>query len=179
MYKCQKCGREFPREYAIEFSFCCSHECGGLLEYFERLPPATPKDTTNPKDLIGMTKPPVGLVPPALIIHVSQAMKNGAIKYGPYNWRSNKVRMSIYLDAALRHILELLDGEDFASDSGVHHAAHAAACMGIILDALETGSLVDDRPKKGAAAKLIARFTSQKHVSHMEAAQPSNERSTS
>ena len=154
-------------------------EIQDLFEYIAEKnpigPPSAIVDKTNPKDLIGMTKPPLDLVPPALIIWVSQAMKNGAIKFGPFNWRDNKVRMSIYIAAALRHILALQDGEDVAQDSQVHHAAHAAACMGIILDALETGNLVDDRPKKGAASQLLARFTSQKHVSHMQAAQPSNE----
>ncbi|MEY9242511.1 hypothetical protein ABIF27_003166 [Bradyrhizobium elkanii] len=48
------------------------------------------------------------------------AMKNGAKKYGPYNWRSNKVRMTIYIEAAQRHLAALLDGEDKASDSQVH-----------------------------------------------------------
>ncbi|WP_370200055.1 dATP/dGTP diphosphohydrolase domain-containing protein [Bradyrhizobium elkanii] len=53
-------------------------------------------------------------------MHTAMAMKNGAKKYGPYNWRSNKVRMTIYIEAAQRHLAALLDGEDKASDSQVH-----------------------------------------------------------
>lgn len=116
-------------------------------------------DSTNPKDLIGQTKPQLHLVPPALTIHAAKAMENGAKKFGPYNWREKKVRMTVYISAAMRHLNSLLDGEDFASDSGVHHAAHAAACCGIILDALECKCLLDDRPLKGCAADLIARLT--------------------
>lgn len=114
---------------------------------------------TNPKDIIGLTKPPLRLVPPALIIHVSRAMANGAKKYGPYNWRGNRVRLTVYLEAAMRHILQKLDGEDIEPDSGCTHEAHAAACMGIILDAHACGALIDDRPTKGAAARLIREFT--------------------
>ena len=116
-------------------------------------------DETNPKDLIGHLKPPVHLVPPALILHVSKAMENGAKKYGAANWRDKKVRMTVYLAAAMRHLLALEDGEDYAGDSGTHHAAHIAACCGIILDALEGGQLLDDRPAKGPAAAIIKKFT--------------------
>lgn len=113
----------------------------------------------NPKDVIGATKPNLALVPPAGKIHVALAMANGAQKYGAYNWRLNPVQLLIYLAAAQRHIDQFMDGEDLAADSGVHHLAHAAACLMIVLDALETGNLVDDRPAPGAASALIERHT--------------------
>ncbi len=119
---------------------------------------AAPK-STNPKDLIGYRKPPVALVPPSFEIFVSQAMKLGAKKYGPYNWRKEKVSLMTYLAAARRHIDQFIDGEDLDTESGVNHLAHAAACMAISLDALATNNLVDDRPPKGAAAELIKQFT--------------------
>jgi hypothetical protein len=126
-------------------------------------------DTTNPKDRIGMTKPALHLVPPALKIHVAEAMNYGAFKagpdkkgYGPYNWRDTKVRLTVYIAACMRHLDSLLDGENLASDSQVHHAAHCAAGCGIILDAMEQGTLIDDRPKPGHAAELLERFTAKK-----------------
>lgn len=118
-------------------------------------------DSTNPKDLVGVKKPQLHLVPPALTIHVATAMENGAQKYGPYNWRSKKVRGTVYIAAAMRHLAQYLDGEEVAPDSGVHHLAHAAACLGIILDARETGALLDDRPTPGAASRLISKLTKQ------------------
>jgi len=99
------------------------------------------------------------LVPPAAIIHEAKAMMDGAQKYGPYNWRENSVAASVYIAAAMRHIYSWLDGEELAEDSECHHLGHARACLGLLLDALETGNLVDDRPIKGAAADLIKRFT--------------------
>lgn len=116
-------------------------------------------DSTNPKDKIGARKPNLHLIPPALWIHTAKAMENGAKKFSPYNWRENKVKGSIYVSAALRHLLSYLDGEDCASDSNVHHLGHAAACLGILLDAEATGNLIDDRPKAGQAAQLIEKFT--------------------
>lgn len=113
---------------------------------------------TNPKDLIGAKKPPLSLVPPSSIIYQAMAMADGARKYGPYNWRENKVLVMIYLDAAMRHLQSYLDGEDYAQDSGHPHLAHALASIGIIVDALTTGNLIDNRPKPGSAAKLIAEY---------------------
>ncbi len=117
--------------------------------------------SSNPKDAIGLTKPALRLVPPALALHVSQAMADGAKKYGAYNWRKNAVRLTIYIEAALRHLYSLLDGEDCARDSGHMHAAHVAACMAIILDAYETGNLIDDRADDGCAADVIDGMTAK------------------
>lgn len=114
---------------------------------------------SNPKSRFGIKKPPLHLVPPASSIYQAQAMKDGAQKYGPYNWRENSVAASVYVAAALRHLTSWYDGEDKAQDSGVHHLGHALACIGIIVDAIETGNLVDDRPKPGAAGRLIADLT--------------------
>ena len=111
---------------------------------------------TNPKDLIGVKKVQLNLVPPSSIIYQALAMEDGARKYGPYNWRENKVIASIYVAAALRHLQAWYDGEEVAADSQKPHLAHALACLGIIVDAKETGNLVDDRPLPGAAGRLIA-----------------------
>jgi hypothetical protein len=115
-------------------------------------------DETNPKDLLGVKKVRVSLVPPSSIIYQALAMENGGEKYGPYNFREKKVRASIYYEAAFRHLMSWFDGEECAADSGKPHLAHALACVGILVDATETGNLVDDRPKPGAAAALIEKW---------------------
>jgi hypothetical protein len=113
---------------------------------------------TNPKDLIGRKKCPLSLVPPVSLIYQAEAMRCGAEKYGAYNWRTKKVKATIYVDAALRHIMAYLDGENIALDSARPHIGHALACLGILADATEGGFLEDDRPVKGAAAKVLDRF---------------------
>jgi hypothetical protein len=123
-------------------------------------PESKPKTVlgTNPKDLLGQKKVALNLVPPSSIIYQALAMEDGARKYGPYNWRTNKVIASIYIAAAMRHLMSWHDGEELAEDSQKPHLAHALACLGIIVDAKETGNLVDDRPVVGAASSLIKKF---------------------
>lgn len=110
----------------------------------------------NPKDRLGARKPDLSLVPPAATIYTALAMENGAAKYGPFNWRGNKVLARVYVAATLRHVAAWLDGEERADDSGVPHLGHALASLAILVDALETGNLIDDRPTAGAAARLLA-----------------------
>jgi len=120
------------------------------------------KDKSNPKDIIGVTKPSIGLIPPSALILESEAFKDGARKYGAFNYRQTPVRASIYIDAALRHLLSYLDGEQKTRDSGVDHRAAVRACMAILIDCEQTGNLIDDRPIKGTAAKLIEELTEKK-----------------
>lgn len=110
----------------------------------------------NPKDLLGDKKPPLWLVPGPFLVMLAKVMRLGAHKYGAYNWREKKVRATVYVSAAQRHLAALLDGEDIDPESGESHAAHVGACMAIYCDALATGNLVDDRPVAGAAGQLIA-----------------------
>jgi len=117
------------------------------------------EEGTNPKDQVGAKKPPVHLIPAAAEIAESLVMALGARKYGPYNWRRTKVRASIYVAAARRHLLQWFDGQDDDPESGVSHLAHARACLGILLDAVATGNVVDDRPPVGVASALIEKHT--------------------
>lgn len=116
---------------------------------------------TNPKDKIGSKKVPLSLIPGSALAHTAMAMKNGADKYGAYNWRQEKVQMMIYLDAILRHTLAIIDGENLAEDSGVDHLAHIMAGCAILLDCKETGNLIDDRPTKGATSKTLNKLNSR------------------
>ena len=115
---------------------------------------------TNPKDLVGINKvPTLSVIPSASLIYEALAMRDGAAKYGPMNWREKGVKASIYVDACLRHVMLWMDREECASDSGVPHLGHAKACLGILADAIEAGSLIDDRPAfPGAAAALLERW---------------------
>lgn len=112
----------------------------------------------NPKTAIGVTKVPLHLVPPSAKHYLAEALADGARKYGPYNWREHAISISVYKAALERHMDAFWDGEDLASDSGVHHAAHAMACLAIMLDAMSIGKLHDDRPTPGASAELQRKY---------------------
>lgn len=132
---------------------CIQH----IREYYGMEQPAP--DPTNPKDLLGEKKVSFTKLPAVAIAHAAHAMMNGAVKFGSYNWREKKVQAEIYIDAAMRHITAWNEREECASDSGVHHLGHAIACLAILLDAQETGNLVDNRPPStGAYPKALARL---------------------
>ena len=116
-------------------------------------------DEANPKDIIGSRKPQLHLIPPSALVLEALVMELGAEKYSPFNWRDKPVSMNGYLSAIMRHVAQLLDGEDFDSESRISHLAHIRAGAGILIDAMETGNLIDNRPPKGAAARLIAQHT--------------------
>jgi hypothetical protein len=113
------------------------------------------KDDVNPKDAIGKAKVAFALFPFTAQAHASHAMMDGAHKYGPYNWREKRVSAEVYVHAAIRHIANWFEREETAGDSGAHHLGHAIACCAILLDAQETGHLLDDRPKNGAAISAL------------------------
>jgi len=116
----------------------------------------------NPKDALGVKKPSLSKIPPIALIHESLAMMDGAGKYGPFNWRQNKIQLSIYVDAMLRHLLAFWSGEQYAEDSGCHHLGHMRACAGILLDAEATGNLVDDRSANAEAFNTAMKTVMEK-----------------
>jgi len=115
----------------------------------------------NPKTVLGMAKPLTFAIPPSALIHLGGAMENGRKKYGLMNWREKGVSASVYADAAERHLMAWRDGEAIADDSGCHHLAHVMACCAILLDAMECGTLNDDRPVPGPAGRMIAERTAK------------------
>lgn len=108
----------------------------------------------NPKTAVGATKVPLHLVPPVASHYLALAFKDGAAKYGPYNWREHRVSASVYYGAARRHLDAWWDGEDESPDALVHHLGHVMACCAIVLDAMTVGKLNDDRPSPGATPRL-------------------------
>lgn len=133
------------------------------------------KVQTNPKTLMGNQKVPIlSVVPPASIIAQATAMRYGAFLapradgkkgYGPYNWRDQPVEAHSYVDAAMRHLMQWFDGDDYeiirddesrAIDM-VSHLGFALATIGIIVDAQANDTLIDTRPKvrKMAASNML------------------------
>lgn len=103
---------------------------------------------TNPKDVIGSGKLPLGLTPDTMEVFATMAFLEGALKYGRYNWRAAGVRASIYYDAVKRHLAKWWNGEWSDEKTGVPHLASALACIAIILDAYVCEKLTDDRPPR-------------------------------
>lgn len=117
-----------------------SHYTGGSI--------APEKKETNPKDAVGIAKAPMSCVPAPVLLELGLAMAEGARKYGRHNYRVTGVRMSVYYDAALRHLFAYWEGQDADPDSGLPHLVKAMACLTVLRDADMRGMLEDDRPPK-------------------------------
>lgn len=121
---------------------------------------------SNPKDIIGSDKLPMGLVPDTVIAYASLGFLEGMLKYGLVNWRAMGVRISIYMDACKRHLAKFQNGEWEDPQTKVPHLASALACIGIILDAHVSGKLEDDRPLCSPTAELIDSLS--ENVKHLK-----------
>lgn len=146
------------RGYAVELSNQLFRDQGdsrwkndrGTVVREKGAPPPAPTPgyaDGNPKSLQGAKKFSLRYLPLSANIAVNQAFEDGAKKYGAANWREKGVATTVYVDAALRHIMQYFDGgQKLAADSGVHNLGHAMACLAIIIDAEQEGQLIDDRP---------------------------------
>src|ERR1035437_5787249 len=104
---------------------------------------------------------PLDLVCPAGVAHEAQAMRDGFIKYWYASYLNDGVEMTARhcLAAAKRHIERLLACEDKAPEpNGAHHAGHARAMLGIYLECMEAGVLVDDRHPRHKANPYIGKM---------------------
>jgi len=127
------------QQWGITTDFCPS--MGNLYAVPKYLPPEDPKGEA------GKTKAQLQLIPPVFNSQVAKALACGAAKYGPWNWREHKVEMMTYLGAMKRHIDQVIEREDIDSESQAHHLGHVAAGCAIVLDAMQHGTLIDNRPR--------------------------------
>lgn len=147
----------------IDGSLCENDEIGHL--------PRVNEISENPKAVAGRQRfPQLSVVPSTSLAWLAEAHADGATKYGALNWRRDAHSMSSLIDAAIRHLLALKEGEDAAQDSLLPHAAHVMAGMSVLLDAQACGTLIDDRvePRKDAWEKVrgeIARIRERRAAS--------------
>jgi dATP/dGTP diphosphohydrolase len=166
---CKDCGGRGKTIDEVKIETICRY-CNGLGSIAESQDfnfPHSKAQTENPKDLVSKRKVSLTKLPAVAHIYGGAAMMDGAGKYGAYNWRSKDVITSIYVDAAFRHLHAWFEGEENASDSGVHHLGHVIACCAILLDAQELGKLKDDRPgiigHLGVASRVLERLEKNNH----------------
>lgn len=114
----------------------------------------------NPKAAYGDMKVALHLLPPAMLVEASVAFKEGAIKYGAFNYRETKIELMTYVGAILRHCMAFIDGEDTDPDSilGKSHMSGILASAGIVCDAMENGNAIDNRPHKGTGTLLLKKW---------------------
>lgn len=114
---------------------------------------AADQKATNPKDAVGTLKfRQFACVPMTVMNEVGIGMLEGARKYGRHNYRVAGVAASVYVDAAIGHIMQWWEGEDIDADSGLSHITKAMCSLVVLRDAMIQDMLNDDRPPKAKLA---------------------------
>lgn len=116
------------------------------------LPP--PTKPSNPKDLVGVGKVPMSVVPCGALQELAVALFEGACKYGRHNYRAAGVRASVYYDATQRHLMSWWEGEDLDPDSQLSHITKAIASLTVLRDAMLQSMWHDDRPPRSLENQL-------------------------
>lgn len=151
---CHDCGEPAVNHVgnpSLSFHLCKVHTKNYLRSFpdaiVEPLKPAADKKASNPKDLVGTRKVPIlSVIPLRVLGEVALALFEGARKYGRFNWRKSGVAVSVYVDAAGRHLADFVEGVDIDKASGVHHLSKAIAGLMVLRDSIMHGNAIDDRP---------------------------------
>ncbi len=89
----------------------------------------------------------ISLIPVVAIQGEAEVFGFGANKYGAYNFRGGIV-YSRLLDAILRHVLAIVDGQDLDPESGKPHWAHARCCLAMLASMEQDHPELDDRYRR-------------------------------
>lgn len=92
-------------------------------------------------------KPDLSILSLNALTQITRAFEFGAKKYGRYNYLGG-MEWTRIASALLRHTYAWIWGEDYDKESGLHHLAHAGACVVMLLDYVMMGIGKDDRYKK-------------------------------
>jgi len=69
------------------------------------------------------------LLPWSVVGEVVDVLEFGARKYAVDNWKKVPDAETCYVNAALRHVTAVIEGEKFDPESGLPHLAHAICSL--------------------------------------------------
>lgn len=113
---------------------------------FEKVIDDKPIKTDNAKRY-NVGKPRVELLIPEAMIEEAKVWDYGSKKYGMHNWRKNFPILSI-IGCLLRHVLEIIKGNDIDKESGLLHSAHISCNASMLTYFAVKGKVIDDRYKE-------------------------------
>jgi hypothetical protein len=87
------------------------------------------------------------LIPPELILGVSEILTIGAKKYEVRNWEKG-MRWGRVFASLMRHMWDWWRGESLDPETGKSHLWHAACCIAFLMTYEARGVGEDDRPKR-------------------------------
>jgi hypothetical protein len=94
---------------------------------------AEERGVTAPGAKLDAGKDDWSLLPVGPTRAVVRVLMYGAQKYSPDGWLAVPDARRRYYSAAVRHLSAWWEGERADSESGLHHLAHAAACVLFLL----------------------------------------------
>lgn len=74
------------------------------------------------------------LMPLYALDEVNRVLMHGAKKYGMNNWQQVEGWQHRYYNAALRHLFQWQTGEQYDSESGLTHLAHAICSIMFLIE---------------------------------------------
>lgn len=92
-------------------------------------------------------KPMFSCLPPEGLKQLGVVAEMGARKYGLHNYRKG-IQVSRTLDAAFRHLLAAMSGDDFDKEDGNNHLASCAWNVLVALQTIKDHPTLDDRYKE-------------------------------
>lgn len=99
-------------------------------------------------------KPDISLVSRNMSEAIARALMFGQEKYDRYNYLKG-FKYSVLLASLQRHTKQLEWGEDYDSESGLHHLCHMAANVQMLIDNMCEETLEDDRYQFNKTTKLL------------------------
>lgn len=149
------------------------------MDLRERLAAQGKAPATNPKAAFGGKKPRLTLIPLTAQLAQQEAHLDGALKYGEVNWREVEIQYKTYADAALRHLMLAIHGEEQARDTKVSNLGAVMACCAILIDSAAHGTLVDNRDHSPAACDALHYAeTMVQHLKQMQEARDGTDQSS-
>lgn len=91
-------------------------------------------------------KAPMDLLPPELLLGISQVLDFGAKKYAARNWEKG-IRWGRVFAALMRHMWAWWSGEERDAETGFSHLWHAGCCIAFLIAYEQRQIGEDDRPK--------------------------------
>ena len=138
--RCVDCNKPFLTDNdSVNCCNKCFYGIGAIDNRADSLP-------GNPKDVVGAKKVSMSVVPASVLMELSLAMREGALKYGAFNWRAKPIKAMEYYNALWRHMAAWAEGEDVDEESGLPHIVKALATLVVLRDAQRCGKVIDDRP---------------------------------
>jgi hypothetical protein len=95
-------------------------------------------------------KAPISMISRESLEEIALAFAYGANKYGRDNYKGG-LAFTRFADAALRHLIAYVSGEDKDPESGLSHLAHAGASICMLIWMTKNRPEQDDRYKKESA----------------------------